>query len=162
MLTLKHNYLNWLANAMTLPSTCLNERYYYDSRRNDFFSSIQNNGHIIYVDRNNAEYPIDICIDLSVRMEFINDESSDLTEIPRYTLTEKIGLQLEFLSKLPGTYWHNKLIEAVEQQQDDFKFVLDTVLIENDSSAPMASYWFDYKLNFINESIIRFRQLVDL
>jgi len=47
----------------------------------------------------------DAC-DLSVRMEFINDDSSDIAEIPRFTVEEKVGIQLEFLSY--ALEWHFK------------------------------------------------------
>jgi len=57
---------------------------------------------------------------------------------------------------MPGTYWHNQLIAAIEQQQDDYKFVLDDVLIENDNSAPMAPYWDDYKLKIVIAYLSKF------
>jgi hypothetical protein len=146
--------LLWLANAMTLPIGYLVERYYYDSRDKVFFSAItDSNLRLTYVDRLNNELTIGYACDLSVRLEFIDDDSSEIVEISRFTVDEKISLQLEFLSKLPGTYWHNELLAAVEQQQDDYKFVLDTVLLENDNCAPMAPYWDDYKLQFVSQAI---------
>lgn len=72
-----------------------------------------------------------------------------MVEIPRLNMDEKKSFQLKFLPKLPGTYWHNELIAAVEQQQDDHNFVLDTVLIENDNSKPMVANWNDHKLQII-------------
>jgi hypothetical protein len=157
----EYNFL-WLANAMTMPVGYLKERFYYDSRGKTFFSSILNEetNSMTYVDRLNKEVTIGYACDLSVRMEFINDDSSEIIEIPRFTVDEKISMQLEFLSKLPGTYWHNELIAVVEQQQDDHKFVLDTVLIENDKSAPMYTYWDDYKLQVTISCINKFLNLV--
>ena len=155
----RYNLL-WLANAMTLPVGYINERYYYDSRDKVFFSSILNDSSCMYVDRFNNELTIGYACDLSVRLEFINDDSSEIMEIPRFTMDEKIGIQLEFLSKMPGTYWHNELIAAVEQQQDDYKFVLDTVLIENDNSAPLTPYWNEYKLELVSSAINRLIRLL--
>lgn len=71
-------------------------------------------------------------------------------------MADKIGIQLEFLSRLPGTYQEQELILAVERQTDDHRFVLDTVLIENELSAPMAAYWAEYKLQVVMRSISRF------
>lgn len=145
---------------MTLPVGYLKERYYYDSRDKIFFSSvIDSNSRMTYVDRLNNELTIGYACDLSVRLEFINDDSSEIIEIPRFTVDEKVSLQLEFLSELPGTYWHNELIQAVEQQQDDHKFVLDTVLIENDNSAAMFAYWQEYKIDITQNCFLRITNL---
>jgi hypothetical protein len=152
----------WLANAMTLPVGYLNERYYYDSRDKVFFSAVaDSSSRVTYVDRLTNELTISYACDLSVRLEFINDDSSEIIEIPRFTVDEKVSLQLEFLSKMPGTYWHNELIAAVEQQQEDHKFVLDTVLIENDNCAPMAPYWDDFKFKVVVTYLDQFIKLLE-
>jgi len=54
------------------------------------------------------------------------------------------------------------LIAAIEQQQGDPKFVLDTVLIENDNSAPLAAYWDDYKLQVVLGYMHRFGEAVGI
>lgn len=108
------------------------------------------------LNRYDLEYAEAIAGDIAVRLELIADESSGLTEIPRFQVADKIGIQLEFLSRLPGTYQEQELILAVERQTDDRRFVLDTVLIENELSAPMAAYWAEYKLQVVMRSISRF------
>jgi hypothetical protein len=146
--TERYNLL-WLLRAMTLPMDYEYERYYYDGRRKELFYTAKakdNPFSIVVLNKFDLQYSNEIESDLAVRLELIYDERSEIVEIPRINVVEKVGIQLEFLSKLPGTYWHNELIAAVEQQEDDYKFVLDTVLIENDNSAPMAKYWDDYKL----------------
>lgn len=149
--TERYNLL-WLLNAMTLPVNYDQERYYYDGQRKDFFYTIKSKdipfGFGI-LNKFDHHYSKEIESDLAVRLELINDESSEIIEIPRINVAEKIDIQLQFLSRMPGTYWHNELIQAVENQQDDYKFVLDTVLIENDNSAAMSKYWDDYKLQTI-------------
>jgi hypothetical protein len=52
--------------------------------------------------------------------------------------------------------YYNELLEAISRQQDNHRFVLDVVLIENDNAAPMAPYWNDYKLNVIMEYMSSF------
>jgi hypothetical protein len=95
-------------------------------------------------------------------LELINDESSEIVEIPRINVTEKIDIQLNLLSRMPGTYWHNELIQAVENQKDDHKFVLDTVLIENNNSAAIASYWDEFKLQTVTNYILAFRKVTNI
>jgi len=136
----RYNLL-WLVNAMTLPINYDQERYYYDGFRKEFFYIIKSvdiqfgYGILNIFD---CHYSKEIGSDISVRLELINDESSEIVEIPRINVVEKIDIQLQFLSKLPGTFHHNELIRAVEQQRDVNKFVLDSALIENDNSAPMV------------------------
>ena len=38
-----------------------------------------------------------------------------------------------------------ELISSVEEQRDYYKMVLDTILIENDNTAPIAPYWNEFK-----------------
>lgn len=148
---------------MTLSVSYDQERYYYDALRRDFFYIIKSvdipSGYGI-LNKFDHHYSKEIENDISVRLELINDESSEIVEVPRINVVEKVDIQLEFLSKLPDTFHHNELIRAVEQQKDDYKFVLDTALIENDNSAPMIQYWDDYKLevvfSYINSFIAKY------
>jgi len=156
--------LLWLANAMTLPIYHTAERYYYDGVRQDLLhtTTSDNLPYTVILNLFDLRYSEDIESDLQVRLLLIQDEDSEIIEIPRINVAEKIEIQLQFLSRMPGTYWHNELINAVEQQQDDFKFVLDTVLIENDNSVAMGKYWEDYKLNIIYTYIEAFSTAVGL
>jgi hypothetical protein len=153
--------LLWLVNAMTLPISHIKEQYYYDGLRKDLFYTIttQNLSYPVILNRSDLRYSEEIESDLQVRLLLIEDEGSELVEIPRINVAEKIAIQLQFLARMPDTYWHNELIKAVEQQKDDFKFVLDTLLIENDNSAPMAKYWDDYKIEIMFNYLYSFLQL---
>jgi len=75
---------------------------------------------------------------------------------------DKVSIQLLFLSKIVGVYHYNDLIHAVEQQTDDYKFVLDVVLIENDMAAPMAQYWDDFKLQTVFNYIGHFANWIGI
>ena len=50
-----------------------------------------------------------------------------------------------------------ELISSVEEQRDYYKMVLDTILIENDNTAPIAPYWNEFKfaavIGYINQFI---------
>jgi hypothetical protein len=50
----------------------------------------------------------------------------------------------------------------VEQQQDDYKFVLDVVLLENELAAPMAPYWDDFKLKTVQYYLEKFTGIVGI
>ncbi|MDN5285693.1 MAG: hypothetical protein JWR38_1967 [Mucilaginibacter sp.] len=157
--------LLWLANAMTLPISHTDEHYYYDDSRKELFYTIKAKGNsfgIGILNKFDLQYSKEIESDLAVRLELIGNESSEIVEVPRINVAEKIDIQLEFLSKLPGTFHHNELIRAVEHQRDDYKFVLDSALIENDNSAPMAIYWDDYKLQIIYTFITNFYTLIGI
>lgn len=98
----------------------------------------------------------DVASDLLVRLELINDASSEIVEIPKLNVEDKIAIQTLFLKHFEGVYYYNEIQEAIDKQQDDHKFVLDTVLIENGNSAPMAPYWDEYKLRTVREYISRY------
>ena len=67
---------------------------------------------------------------------------------------------MKFVSKLPDTHLHNNLIAAIEQQQD-YNFVLDTVLGGGDNVEPMAGYWNDYKSTVAFTYISKFIKVSD-
>ena len=98
----------------------------------------------------------EISSDIAVRLEWVNDESSEIVEIPRLNVTDKVTMQLLFLSSFEGVMHLQELITAVENQKDDYRMVLDTVLIENDTTAPITAYWDEFKLNTILEYTNRF------
>jgi len=108
MLTATERYnLLWLIHAMILPITYTDERYYYDVRRNDLFYTIKASGNPLSMglfNKFHLAYSAEIASDSAVRLELINDESSEIIEIPRLNILDKVGIQLEFLSKMPGTY----------------------------------------------------------
>jgi hypothetical protein len=152
--------LLWLANAITLPISYDTEHYYYDGLRKELFYTISSKANpflIGVLNKFDLEYSDEIASDIAVRLELINDESSKIVEIPRLDIQEKIGVQLEFLSYMAGTLQHNELIAVVEGQQDDYKFILDTILMESENTLPMIPYWSDFKLKvtftYINKTI---------
>ena len=154
----RYNLL-WLANAMTLPSNYVGERYYYDSSRNDLFylaNSPESPHHKVILNKLDLQYAKEIEADIAVRLEMIDDESNTIVEIPRLNTVDKVDIQLQFLSRMPGTFHHNELIKAIEQQKDDYKFVLDTVLIENDNTVALAIYWDNFKLQVVFNYIQKF------
>jgi hypothetical protein len=99
--------LLWLLSALTLPVNYDQERYYCDGERKDVFYIIKSQdipfGFGI-LNKFDHHYSKEIESDVAVRLELINDESSEIIEIPRINVTEKIDIQLNFLSRMPGTY----------------------------------------------------------
>jgi hypothetical protein len=156
--TQRHNLI-WLASAMTHPTNYTRRQHYYDEVHRLFFTRV-------VIDYNGAKFEIrdsfnqplkeNVSSDLLVRLELINDDSSEIVEIPKLNVEDKIAIQTLFLKHFEGVFYYNEIQEAINRQQDDHKFVLDTVLIENDNAAPMAPYWDDYKLRTVMEYISRF------
>lgn len=156
--TQRRNLL-WLASAMTHPIHYTRRQHYFDEVHKLFFTRVM-------IDYNGARFEIkdcfnkplvkDVASDLLVRLELINDASSEIVEIPRLNVEDKIAIQMLFLKHFEGVYYYNEIQEAIDRQQDDHKFVLDTVLVENDNTAPMATYWDDYKLRAVMEYISRY------
>ncbi|MET3499662.1 hypothetical protein ABIC45_001253 [Mucilaginibacter rubeus] len=59
------------------------------------------------------------------RLAGIDAEASEIVEIPRLNVRDKVSVQLLFLSKFPGIIHEEKLRLAAEQQQDAPGLVLD-------------------------------------
>ncbi|WP_345954768.1 hypothetical protein [Mucilaginibacter sp. PAMB04168] len=160
----RHNLL-WLASAITHPSHYTRRQHYYDEVHRLFFTRVK-------IDYNGARFEIrdsydkplveDAASDLLVRLELINDASSEIVEIPKLNVEDKIAIQTLFLKHFEGVYYYNEIQEAINNQQDDHRFVLDTVLIENDNAAPMAPYWDDYKLRTVTQYINIFGNTVGI
>ena len=156
--------LLWLAMAITAPEYT-QERYYYDAKSNLFFSArptLQPPVRLDLFDTKSKFLPSSIESDISVRLLWLNDESSEIIEIPRLNIADKIAIQLLFLSNFGGVMHLQELVSAVEDQRDDYKMVLDTILIENSNTAPIAPYWDEFKLKTVFEYIMRFASLIGL
>jgi hypothetical protein len=160
----QHNLL-WLASAMTTPIYYVSDRHYYDSRFQVFFTKVSYGNCGTRFDIKDVYGSImykELSCDISVRLELINDDSSEIVDIPRLNVQEKIAIQTDFLKHFEGVVYYNELIEAISKQQDSHKFVLDTVLIENDNAAPMAPYWDDFKLSVVLEYIRSFASVINI
>jgi hypothetical protein len=158
----QHNLL-WLASAMTTPIYYVSERHYYDSRFQVFFTKVSYGNCGTKFDIKDVYGSImykELSCDISVRLELINDDSCEIIEIPKLNVKDKVAIQTDFLKHFEGVVYYNELLEAIRRQQDNHKFVLDTVLIENDNAAPMAPYWDDYKLKVVIEYIEAFIRTV--
>ncbi|MDP9078847.1 MAG: hypothetical protein M3O71_15565 [Bacteroidota bacterium] len=159
----KFNLL-WLCHAMTAPLIS-EEKYYYDALTQKFFytrvfptipdklqlfSSID-----LYLLENERK-------DLIQRMKYIDSEASEIVELPRLNVQDKVSIQLIFLSKFQGITHEMQLRLDVEQQEDDYRFVLDFVLSKNDLLAPLLPYWEDFKLKTIQYYLEKFTGLVGI
>jgi hypothetical protein len=153
--------LLWLAMAVTMPQHAC-ERFYYDSRSKLCFSNSTTVGGLKLVDKANMPLPVEIGSDIAVRLEWVSDQSSEIIEIPRLNVADKVDIQLHFLSNFDGVMHIQELIKAVENQKDDYKMVLDTILIENSTTAPMAYYWDDFKLSHVVTYIEMFTKAIGL
>lgn len=139
----------FLMMAMTVPWHS-ERHYFYDSVTEMFFySKPLGKGKLALY--NFYEFPLSEreYADIAVRLELIDDDFYEITEIPRVNTQEKIDIQLNFLSHFEGVFQLKNLITAVKNQKDDYKMVLDTLLIKNDNTELMALYWNDFKLKTV-------------
>lgn len=162
MTDIQKTNLLWLAMAMTAPQS-VNDRYYYDAITELFFYTKQVGAEIVGL-YSFLDYPLSEreYKDISVRIEPVNNEVCGIIEIPRLTIEEKIAIQLDFLSNRGGIYHPEELIIAVKNQKDDYRMILDTVLTENSSNAPILSQWEEFKLKAIFQYIRHFNSSIGL
>lgn len=96
------------------------------------------------------------------RIEHIDSNCSEIVEIPPLNIADKVAVQLLFLSKFLGITYEEQLRLDVEQQRDDYRFVLDILLNTNDLLAPMPPYWEDFKLKTIQHYLEKFTRVVGI
>ena len=149
--------LYWLCHAMTAPVSA-KESYYFDGQSKKFFTA-KPAGLFDMVD---LPLITPLRENIGKRMADIDSTISEIVEIPRLNVQDKVAVQLLFLSKFPGVILEEKLRLATEQQQDTGGFVLDTVLEENDTLSSMAPYWDDFKLKTIQYYLEKYTGLVGI
>ncbi len=157
MTDLERFNLFWLCHAMTAPVKS-EDQYYYDARTKKFFAA-KASGLFDLVD-----LPVmpKIATDLLERMAYIDTEASEIVEIPRLNVQDKVAVQLLFLSKFPGVIHEEALRLAAEKQRDTYGFVLDILLEKDETVAPMAPYWDDFKLKSIQFYLEKFTGLIGI
>jgi len=149
--------LFWLCHAMTAPVKS-EERYYYDARTRKFFAAKE----ACLFDMVDLSIIAPIATDLSERLAAMDSEASEIVEIPRLSVQDKVAVQLLFLSKFPGVIHEEALRLAAEKQPDADGFVLDTLLDKDETVAPMSHYWDDFKLKTIQFYLEKFTGLVGI
>jgi len=134
------------------------ELYYYDARTKKSFTT-KPSGLFDMVD-----LPVmpTIATDLLERMADIDSEASEIVEIPRLNVQDKVAVQLLFLSKFQGVIHEEALKLAAKKQQDAYGFVLDVVLGKGNALAPMVPYWDDFKLKTIQFYLEKFTGLIGI
>jgi hypothetical protein len=157
MTDLERFNLFWLCHAMTAPVKS-EELYYYDARTKRFFAA-KPAGLFDMVD-----LPLisKVSADLLMRMDDLDSEASEIVEIPRLKVQDKVAVQLLFLSKFPGVIHEEALRLAAEKQRDADGFVLDALLDKDDVLAPMLPYWDDFKLKTIQFYLEKFTGLIGI
>ena len=149
--------LFWLCHAMTAPLSA-EESYYFDGRSKKFFTE-KSSGLFDMVDLPlTAPLPEDI----ELRMPEIDSEASEIVEIPRLNIQDKIAVQLLFLSKFPGVIHEERLRLAAEKQQDAYGFALDVLFNDNETLQPIIPYWDEFKLKTIQYYLEKFTGLVGI
>lgn len=149
---------------MTASVSC-EEHYYYDGDSKKFFYTMQAS---IDTDDRLLLSMIDLPItgsertELLRRIEHIDSNCSEIVEIPRLNVQDKVGVQLLFLSKFSGIHHEEELRLAVEQQKDNYGFVLDIITTKYDVLAPMEPYWEDFKLKTIQYYLEKFTGVVGI
>ncbi|SDE00590.1 hypothetical protein SAMN05216464_103309 [Mucilaginibacter pineti] len=130
MTDIKRFKLYWLCHAMTAPVKS-EYLYYYDAQTRKFFASRSG----ILLDM--IDLPVIEPAALLKRLADENSDASEIVEIPRLDVPDKVSVQLLFLSNFPGVIHEDALKLAVEKQPDKNGFVLDVVLGENVVLAPL-------------------------
>jgi len=157
MTDLEQFNLFWLCYAMTAP-VAAEERYYFDGLTKLLFEDKQQ----ALFDMVGLPLSDPIAEDLKNRMDAIDAEASQLVEIPRLNVQDKIAVQLLFLSKFPNIIYEEELRLSSEQQQDAYGFVLDTLDKRNADLAPMLPYWDDFKLKTIQYYLEKYTGLIGI
>lgn len=155
--------LLWLTSAMTLPVYYRTERYFYDGVNRCFFTrkQLDNCGTRFLVKGHYGKpFYTPIEADLQVRLELVEDDMSEIVEIPKLNVQDKVAIQLKFMSNFPNIKCEQELLNAINRQLDDFCFVLDRVLQENELTVPMVPYWEEYKLKTVLEYLNAFTSAI--
>jgi hypothetical protein len=149
---------------MTAPLSA-NDLYYYDGRTKKLFStklSPGDPGRLDLYDMIDLTIPAPLSEYLINRLADMDSENSEIVEIPRLNVQDKVAVQLLFLSKFPGVIHEEPLRLAVEKQDDVYGFVLDYVLGRMESLGPMEPYWEDFKLKTIQYYLEKFTGLIGI
>lgn len=157
MTDLERFNLFWLCHAMTAPVKS-GDSYYYDARTKRFFTA-RSSGLFDMVDLS-IRGPV--AADLLERMADMDSEASEIVEIPRLNVQDKVAVQLLFLSKFPGVIHEDALRLAAEKQRDVYGFVLDGLLNSEDVLAPMEPYWDSFKLKTVQYYLEKFTGLTGI
>lgn len=159
----KFNLL-WLCYAMTAPSNA-EETYYYDGKTKKFFYTKRSNveGNELYIyDMLHLSITGEEAMKLSKKVEGIDSEQSEVVEIPRLNVQDKVAVQLLFLSKLSSTSYAEQLSLSVKQQSDTYGFKLDALLTDNPALHPVEPYWEDFKLKTIQYYLEKYTGVVGI
>ena len=97
--------LFWLCHAMTAPAAA-DESYFFDGQTKKFFAS-KSSGLFDMVD---LPLIAPLADDIGNRIAEIDSTVSEIVEIPRLNVQDKVAVQLLFLSKFPGVV-HEKSCE---------------------------------------------------
>jgi len=156
--------LLWLCNAMTAPVNT-EDLFFFDGRSKKFFLSKPS----LIDPLENELYDMvgltmlpSLSVDIRKRLADLDSEHSEIVEIPRLNVQDKVAVQLLFLSKFAGVIHGEALRLAAEKQGDKFGFVLDEVLTHMETLAPMEPYWEDFKLKTIQYYLEKFTGLVGI
>jgi hypothetical protein len=156
--------LMWLCSAMTAPLDS-NQLYYFDGLGKIFFSSkpsLNMKSDIELFDMVDLIILPPLSADIRERLAEIDLENSEIVEIPRLNVQDKVSVQLLFLSKFPGVIHEESLRLAAEKQEDVSGFVLDEVLRRIETLAPMEPYWEDFKLKTIQYYLEKFTGVIGI
>jgi hypothetical protein len=147
----------WLCHAMTAPVAAI-EQYYYDSVTKRFF--VEKSG--ILSDMLDLQLIPAQAEDLIKRLADIDTEASQIVEIPRLNVQDKVSIQLLFLSKFPGIIHEEELRLEAEQQPDARGFMLDKLEAMDPALSPMAVYWEDFKLKTVQYYLEKFTGIIGI
>jgi hypothetical protein len=155
--------LLWLTSAMTLPAYFTTERYFYDGVNQCFFTRLQADNcgvRFVIKDHYGKPFYLPVEADLQVRLELIDDDLSEIIEIPRLNVQDKVVIQQAFLNNFQSVYFEQELSKAVNRQMDDFSFVLDRVLNFHDDAIHLMHYWEEYKLETVMQYLNAFTNAI--
>ncbi len=163
MTDLEKFHVMWVARAMAVPVKSLN-RYYYDGMTGKFFYSrrVKADAEVVELLDSIGMYLMgDEYHDLLNRLLSIEHPSSEILEIPRLTVQQKIELQTIFLGSLKSPQHYYLYIENVKEQNDSNGFILDSLLKENDVMNSLFTTWNSFKELTIYKYINEYSEAVD-
>lgn len=148
--------INWLAMAVSLPTGYIGERCYYD-RADKFFFIITELDYVLVDEelkhRFQIQYTEEETEAIIRKINLISSQSTDIVEVPRMTIDERIMLQLDCMAMVKCKVYERDVedyedaIQRIANQDHTCGFVLDVL---DKANTPFRhpiffSFWSNYK-----------------
>ncbi|MDN3550493.1 hypothetical protein [Mucilaginibacter aquaedulcis] len=126
----------WLSKAITLPENYNEAKYYYDKQQSELFVVTKNDNVLI--------------------------NSTNIVEIPRLTLKERIAIQMDFIYRIENFRPFDQVALEIKKQDTSSTFVLDNLLLTDRKLNLLIDYWSEFKMEQLNYAINDFEDEHDI